>query len=168
MVNRNATLALLGLAALLFSACSGGGGLLGPTTPSGVSVDSVEFASFSLVNDERLATKSGGKLAKEATVARLAREYSEEMMRGGFFAHTSPDGRDLKARLQEAGIEFSSAGENLAKVTNASDPASYAHTLLMQHEEHRRNILDSKYEFLGIGAAREGDTVWITQVFIRN
>lgn len=159
---------MLGLAALLFSACSGGGGLLGPTTPSSVSVDSVEFASFSLVNDERKATKSGSKLAKEAAVARLAREYSEEMKREGFFSHTSPDGRGLKARLREAGIDFSSAGENLAKVTSASDPASYAHTLLMQHDEHRRNILDSKYEFLGIGAARQGDTVWITQIFIKD
>lgn len=168
MTNRNATLAMLGLAALLLSACSGGGGVLGPTTPSSVSVDSVEFASFSLVNDEREALESGTRLAKESAVARLAREYSQMMKREGFFSHTTPDGRGLETRLREAGIEFVSAAENLAKVTSSSQPASYAHTLMMQNEEHRRNILDSEYEFLGIGAARQGDTVWITQIFIKD
>jgi uncharacterized protein YkwD len=158
---------MLGLTVLLFAACSGGGGILGPTTPSSVTVDSVEFASFSLVNDERRTTESASKLAKEAAVARVAREYSQEMKRDGFFSHTAPDGKRLESRLREAGIQFSSAGENLAKVTNSSDPASYAHTLLMQHEEHRKNILDAKYHFLGIGAARDGETVWITQIFIK-
>jgi uncharacterized protein YkwD len=167
MRTRSSSIPVLGMTALLFVACSGGGGILGPTTPGSVTVDSVEVASFSLVNDERQATDSGKKLSKESAAAQVAREYSEEMKREGFFDHTAPDGSKLGDRLRAAGIEFSSAGENLAKVTNSSDPASYAHTLLMQHEEHRENILEPKYQYLGIGAARSGDTVWITQIFIK-
>ncbi len=166
MATRRASLAILSLTFLLVAACSGGG-VLGPTTPGSVSVASVEFSSFSLVNGEREATHSGDQLAKESPIARLAREYSEEMRDQRFFSHTAPDGSSLRARLRDAGIEFSAAAENLARVTNAADPAAFAHTLLMQHQEHRENILNSKYKLLGVGAARNDDTVWITQIFVK-
>ena len=150
MVNRNASLAMLGLAALLFSACSGGGGLLGPTTPSSVSVDSVEFASFSLVNDERKATKSGSKLAKESAVARLAREYSEEMKREGFFSHTTPDGRGLETRLREAGIEcpkdISIVGfDDISFVPHLSPPLT---TMRQPREEIGRMATDAVIDII--------------------
>ena len=165
MAIRSSPVAMLSLTLLLIAACSGGG-LLGPTTPGSVSVESVEFASFSLVNSERQTTRSGDQLARESLVARIAREYSEAMRDQGFFSHLAPDGSGLESRLREAGVEFRAAGENLARVTNAADPAAYAHTLLMQHEDHRQNILNSEYKLLGIGAARDQDTVWITQIFI--
>ncbi len=165
MTARSSSLAILGLTFVLIAACSGGG-LLGPTTPGSLSVESVEFASFSLVNSEREVNPSVDQLARESEVARIAREYSEEMRDQQFFSHLSLDGTGLRDRLQAAGIGFRSAGENLAKVTNAHDPAAYAHTLLMQHEKHRQNILSSEYSLLGIGVARNDDTVWITQIFI--
>lgn len=159
-------LATLSLAFLLIAACNGGG--LGPTTPGGVTVEGVEFNSFQLVNGARLATRSDSELGREDRIARIARTFSEEMRDQGFFSHLAPDGTTLQSRLRSAGIEFRSAAENLARVTNVSDPATFAHTLLMQQEEHRANILNPRYELLGVGVAKSDGTVWITQIFIEN
>lgn len=165
MANRSASLTILSLMFLLVAACSGGG-VFGPTTPGSVSVDSVEFSSFSLVNGARQEILTGGQLVKESVLARAAREYSELMRDQGFFSHLAPDGSDLESRLRATGVSFVSAAENLAQVTNAANPAAYAHTLMMQQAVHRRNILDTRYQLLGIGAARDGENVWITQIFI--
>ena len=59
------------------------------------------------------------------------------------------------------------AGENIARVTNAPDPASHAHSLLMKNPGHRGNILGESYRRLGVGVAVEGRTVWITQLFVQ-
>ena len=157
----------LSLALLAVGACSGGGGLgLGPTTPH-VRFESVEPASYQLVNVERLTTGGSDKLNRGSEAANLARQYAEQMRDEGFFAHTTPDGKTLRQRLTEAGVEFTAAAENLVKVTNSADPASYAHTLLLQQPEHRENMLDEKYELLGVGAAKRNDTVWIAQIYIK-
>ena len=158
----------LSLTLLAVGACSGGGGGLGlgPTTPN-VRVEGVEAASFELVNVERLTTGESDKLNRGSDIADLARRYAEQMRDEGFFAHTTPDGKTLRQRLTDAGVDFSAAAENLVKVTNSADPAGYAHTLLLQQPEHRDNMLDQKYKLLGVGAAKRNDTVWIAQIYIK-
>lgn len=161
----SSTPALLSVALVFASACSGGGGLgLGPTTPK-VNIEGVEFASFSLVNAEREGLGEA-TVSRNDKVAKVAREYSEKMRDEGFFSHVAPDGLTLRQRLESAGVEFASAAENLAKVTNSADPAAFAHTLLMAQPKHRENILDPEYELLGVGATKLDGTVWITQIFI--
>ena len=51
-------------------------------------------------------------------------------------------------------------------MTNASNPSVLAHDLLMDSERHRANILDARFQQVGIGVARSSDTFWITQVFV--
>jgi uncharacterized protein YkwD len=155
---------VLSAAVVWVAACSGGGAG-GPTSPS-INVDSVELNSFSLVNKERAQASTITELERHAVIAQLAREYSERMRDQGFFDHRSPDGGDLESRLRKAGVPFMAAAENLAKVTNHADPATFAHTILMQQPHHRENILAPRYELLGVGAAKSGDTVWITQIFV--
>jgi uncharacterized protein YkwD len=130
-------------------------------------VEGVEATSFSLVNQERELNGNTDALSRAELVARVAREYAERMRDEGFFAHTSPDGKSLRQRLSQAGIEFTAAAENLAKVTNSADPAGFAHTLLLQQPEHRENMLDSKYQLLGVGAAKRDNTIWIAQVYVK-
>lgn len=165
MTQRHLSRVLLSFLLVSVASCSGGGLALGPTTPS-VNIEGVEFASFTLVNEERMSTAVAPELSRAERVAQLARDYSQQMRDEGFFSHSGPDGMTLKKRLLEAGIEFRTAAENLAKVTNSVDPAAFAHTLLLQQPQHRDNMLDSKYELLGVGAAKQGDTVWITQIFV--
>ena len=156
----------LGFALVITSACSGSGAP-GITSPK-VNIASVEQNSFTLVNKERSVVPTTDELTRSELVARVAREYSEQMRDQGFFAHASPDGKELEHRLRSAGVQFMSAAENLARVTTHADPATFAHTILMQQPYHRENILGPDYKLLGVGAAKEGDTVWITQIFIRD
>jgi uncharacterized protein YkwD len=152
----------LGLVAL---GCGGGGGS-SPTSPSSNNgLAQIEHASYRLVNVERDAAHVDPTLGGDPELSAIARAYSEEMRDQGFFSHTSPAGRTLAQRLVEAGYRFTYAGENLARVSGAGDPASYAHTLLMDNPSHRGNILGTQFAKLGVGVAFEGRTVWITQIY---
>lgn len=148
---------------LVAGGCGGGSG---PTAPS-LNVVEVAGLSFSLVNQARSSNQVEPQLADESELDRIAREYSERMRDEGFFAHVAPDGTTLVERLAETGIPYSYAGENLARVSGAGNPAAYAHQLLMQNPQHRGNILNSQFLELGVGVAQSGDTFWFTQIFLR-
>lgn len=154
------------LAVLLLVAAGCGGSSSAPTAPSS-SLAEVELLSFRLVNEERASHQVEPMLDAETALDRVAREYSERMRDEGFFSHVAPDGATLADRLAQAGVGFVYAGENLARVANAANPATYAHQLLMQNPQHRDNILSSDFVDLGVGAAASGDTIWITQIFVR-
>jgi uncharacterized protein YkwD len=48
------------------------------------------------------------------TLARVARRHSADMARRGFFGHVSPDGDDPFDRLEDAGVDYAVAAENVA------------------------------------------------------
>ena len=73
----------------------------------------------------------------------------------------------MRARLRAAGIPFSAAGENLAKITSVPNPAGFAHQQFMDSPGHRDVILDSRFRLAGVGVARSGDTYWLTQIYIQ-
>lgn len=146
------------------SACSGSS----PTSPGsgGPSALSVEASSFARINQAR---RDDGKspLLLDPVLTEIARAHSRRMRDEGFFSHEDPSGAGLVDRLRAAGVSFSLAGENLAHVDGASDPAAVAHDLLMNNPAHRGNILDPRYTEVGIGVAQSGGTYWMTQVFLR-
>lgn len=163
VLRRSAALA----AALLVGACSGGGGGAAPTAPTiAPSPPQVEFDSFALVNDARAENGVDPQLDLRERIAEVAREHSDQMRVQGFFAHEDPQGRTVFDRLSDAGIPYSLAAENLARVTNHPNPAEWAHGQLMASEQHRPNILNPAVSLIGVGVVREGDTYWITQIFI--
>lgn len=149
---------------VLSAACSGSS----PTAPGqgGPSGFAVEGSSYARVNEAR---RGEGKpdLLLDPVLSEVARAYSRRMRDEGFFGHQDGSGKGLRDRLAAAGIGFTMAGENLAYVENASDPAAMAHQMLMGNAAHRANILEGRYTEIGIGVAQSGDTYWITQVFLR-
>lgn len=154
------------LLGLLTGGCGGSPG--SPTSPSlDVAPAEVEFQLLHLTNREREEAAVNPDLAADTILGEIARSHSYAMRDAGFFGHEDPRGRTLRERLEEAGIDFSRAAENLAKVTNTSNPATFAHDLLMNSERHRTNILDPKFTYVGIGVSRSNDTFWITQIFIK-
>lgn len=161
-------LAVLVLAAsvLVLPACSSGGD--SPTEPgaSGPAAASVASSSFSHVNGERRAANLP-ELMFDPVLAEIARQHSERMRDGGFFSHDDPSGSTPSSRLRAAGVSFSRLGENLATVSGHSDPARTAHQALMGNPSHRGNILAADFTLVGVGVAQQGDSYWITQVFIR-
>ena len=153
-----------GLLALASSACGAGG--VGPTAPGLPSAAEVEAASFQLVNQAR-QTAGVRLLVLDPGLSAIARAHSESMRDHGFFDHRDPTtGKTFTDRLRDGGQTFHTAGENLAMVANAGDPAGFAHTQLLASPEHRADMLNPSFNRVGLGVARSGSTYWITQLFV--
>lgn len=153
------------LLGLLASGCNSS---LSPTAPEiDASPAEVEFQLFELTNSARASAGIEPPLTADPRLVDVARTHSTAMRDQGFFGHVGPDGRGLRQRLDDAGISYSRAAENLAQVSNIASPADFAYDLLMDSERHRDNILDPRFTDVGIGVVRSGDSYWITQIFIQ-
>ncbi len=82
----------------------------------------------------------------------VARDHCEDMFRRGYFSHYTPEGLSPFDRMQNAGITFNFAGENLALAPNEQ----LAMQGLMQSPGHRENILSPNFGRVGIGAIDGG------------
>lgn len=146
---------------LVLMACTGES----PTEPSGITIADVAFHSYELANSERRDAGVSPQLALDDALAAVARAHSQAMRDNNFFGHNGPNG-DLRARLQAAGISYRTAAENLAEVDAGADAAGVAHALLMSSQQHRNNILNSRFKLVGVGVVREGNSWWFTQIFV--
>ena len=121
---------------------------------------------FDMVNRERSRARLR-TLEWDGRLARLARDYSRQMAREGFFDHYDPDGRTVIDRAQKARLSnWASIGENLF----FCDPHDYfAETAIrgwMKSRTHRTNMLDRNWTATGVGIATARDgSIYITQVF---
>lgn len=93
---------------------------------------------------------------------KAARGHSANMARQDKLDHTL-DNKDPGDRLKDAGYDFSSWAENVAK--GQRTPAEAIETWIKSTDGHKENIL-SKHTEIGIGVARNADgTKYWTQVF---
>jgi len=123
--------------------------------------DLSERTMLELVNEER--SKVGvPKLAPSAQITRVARAYSTDMFFRRYFSHVSIEGLTPADRMENAGIHFTAAGENIAY---APDLAT-AHAGLMNSPGHKKNILDPAFRHVGIGIiAADRYGMMVTQDF---
>lgn len=115
-----------------------------------------------LVNAER--AKAGvPALSIHNGAARAAKVRAEETVRS--FSHTRPDGRDFATALTEAGVSYSSAGENIAYGQRSPQAVM---DQWMNSAGHRANILNPNFTGIGVGhyESANGTNYW-TQLFIR-
>lgn len=99
-----------------------------------------------LVNEER--TKRGLKpLRPDPEMTKVARAHSTDMFVRGYFSHYTPERKDPFDRMKEAGVKFTTAGENLA----LGRTLKICHEGLMNSPGHRANILSPAFGRLGIG-----------------
>ncbi|MDD5342007.1 MAG: CAP domain-containing protein [Patescibacteria group bacterium] len=130
-----------------------------------------QFASFTagqivdLTNVER--QKNGlSNLSQDSKLAQAAQKKAQDMLANGYFDHTSPDGKKPWDWISAVGYNYIYAGENLAKdFTNASSTV----TALMNSASHRKNILNDKYQNIGVavvdGTMNGKQTVVMVQFF---
>lgn len=163
---RRLHLDLIPLVCMLLMALACSSGEVGPTGPSFPSEAQVEAASFDLINQDR---RQHGlpELTMNLQIATVARAHSADMRDRNYFAHVDPEGKTLDDRLKTAGIGFHRAGENLAHITDISDPASFANTIFLNDTQHRAILLNRQFTRVGVGVVRSGNTYWITQDFIK-
>ncbi len=120
-----------------------------------------EAEMLRLINHER-ARIGLAPLAADAELTAVARSHSADMLRRGYFAHTSPEGRSPFDRIDTAGIRYRTAGENLA----LAPTLEMAHTGLMNSPGHRANILRPEFGRVGIGILDAGvHGLMVTQNF---
>ncbi len=115
-----------------------------------------------LVNAER--AKAGvSALSIHSGAAKAARVRAEETSRS--FSHTRPNGKDFSTALREAGVSYSSAGENIAYGQRTPQAVM---DQWMNSAGHRANILNPDFTSIGVGHYEDanGTNYW-TQLFIR-
>lgn len=111
----------------------------------------LEQKMLTLINEER--SKEGlPSLEADTALRSLARAYGKEMFRRGYFSHYTPEGKGPFDRMNEAGIHFLTAGENLSLARTLM----MAHIGLMHSTGHRANILQPSFGRVGIGVIDGG------------
>jgi uncharacterized repeat protein (TIGR02543 family) len=120
-------------------------------TPSAFETD-----ILTLVNQERSAQHLHS-LSWDTELHDAARGHSVDMAANNYFSHTSQDGRTFSDRIQAAGYQYNTAGENIAAGYSTPEAAMNG---WMNSSGHRANILNSSYCDLGVGYAYDSGSTY--------
>ncbi|MFF7178541.1 sigma-70 family RNA polymerase sigma factor [Streptomyces sp. NPDC008121] len=132
-----------------------------PAPPKPSRKPSAEERLTRLVNQRR-AEAGCGPLRTDERLTRAAQAYADDMVRRGYYAHSSPEGEQADARITAAGYRWSRWAENLAR--GNSDPAG-TFASWMDGAGHQANMLDCRYRDTGVAAVRGPDgTVWVQKL----
>jgi uncharacterized protein YkwD len=106
-------------------------------------------------------------MTEDVTLQDLATERSLDMAERRYFSHTTPEGGDVFAMMALRGVEFRTAGENLAWNSNPEPEAAQAALRgLLDSPPHRANLLNPEFRQLGVGVATMDGKHYFTLVFI--
>ena len=123
------------------------------------SVSNFEEEVVRLVN--KMRSQNGLKpLTHDWQLSRVARYKSQDMADKGYFSHTSPTYGSPFDMMNNFGISYKTAGENIAKGQKTPEAVVNA---WMNSPGHRANILNSSYTRIGVGYVKKGN-IW-TQMF---
>ncbi len=121
---------------------------------------------FDLINAAR-AEQGISPLSLNGTLNALACSRCNDMLSRNYFSHTTPEGKNVYTILQENGIGYSSAGENIANSSPASSASAELHfNIWINSSTHRDNILNGGFSQIGIGFGSEGSLFISTLIFI--
>ncbi|RBP70229.1 spore coat assembly protein SafA/uncharacterized YkwD family protein [Alkalibaculum bacchi] len=125
---------------------------------------SVEKQVIELTNQER--AKNGlAPLAYNGELCNVARAKSQDMIDNNYFDHNSPTYGSPFDMMKSFNIDYSAAGENIAKGQRSAQEVV---TGWMNSEGHRKNILNSNYNQIGVGCVNDSNgTLYWTQMLIR-
>ena len=128
----------------IYSGSSTGSGNNSGTTTSTMTSDEKEV--FNLINKQRTANGLS-ELKIDGEVQRVAKIKAQDMANNNYFSHTSPTYGSPFEMLQNFKVSYKTAGENIAG--NSSN--SSAVNAWMNSSGHKANILNSSFNYTGIG-----------------
>ena len=108
-----------------------------------------EKLNFHLTNGLR-AINGVSTLAYCEKAAAAAKVHSTDMATRNYFDHPDPEGKRCGDRLTDAGVNWYACAENIA--AGYYDPYDISNGWY-NSEGHRKNILNSRYKYLGVGFA---------------
>jgi uncharacterized YkwD family protein len=133
-----------------------------PSTAAPNTTTQSAFATqvFNLVNQER--AKAGlNALTNNSALSAMALDKAKDMYNNNYFDHNSPSYGSPFDMMKTYGIQFTYAGENIAKGQQSPQEVM---TAWMNSQGHRDNILNSHFTKIGV-AYYNGE--WV-QEFIAN
>ncbi|MGW2372649.1 MULTISPECIES: CAP domain-containing protein [Kitasatospora] len=144
-------------------------------SPTAAGSDAVQQV-LALINQAR-ATHGLPAYTISAGLTSSAQAHNQVMAAGCGLSHQCPNESGLGARESAAGVQWTSAGENIGDGgpvgTGAQDIAAEAVALTQDmlneqppNDGHRQNILSASFTHVGIAVHRDaGGTVWMSQDF---
>ena len=117
---------------------------------------------FDLINKQR--TQNGlSALKLDTETLRVARIKAQDMVDNNYFSHNSPTYGTPFQMLNSFKISYKTAGENIAG--NSSNSAAV--TAWMNSSGHKANILNSSFNYTGIGVVSSSKYVKVyVQIFL--
>ena len=128
-----------------------------------ISTDLLEYQAAALTNKAR-AEAGLRPLIIDGGLTSLARLKSGDMRARGYCGHESPVYGSPFDMLNRYGINYHHAAENVAMGFETPEAVMNS---WMESPAHKKNILNKRYERIGVGAAKDtnGALYW-TQLFI--
>lgn len=131
---------------LVYPSSSGNSGSSGGTAGTTSQLTANEKEVFDLINAKRVANGLSA-LKIDDELQNVARIKAQDMVDNNYFSHNSPVYGSPFNMIKNFGISYKTAGENIAG--NSSN--SGAVNAWMNSEGHRANILNSSFNYTGIG-----------------
>ncbi|HEX4026694.1 MAG TPA: CAP domain-containing protein [Rhizomicrobium sp.] len=162
------------LAALALSACAEVPAGPPPAPDPKTQMGALENRIAVLVEEERLKLDPKAKpLAADAELSQVARARASDMATKNYLAHQGPDGATSASLLMQQDAKWQGLlGENLAAqhYTKQGGVAveDFARRFLdewLKSPPHRDNMAFAGYDHAGVGAAVNGDTVYVAVLF---
>jgi uncharacterized protein YkwD len=134
---------------------------------AGQGLQPLEARLLDLLNGER-AERGLTPLQIDDRLVTLARNRSGDMARRNYFSHVTPEGEMVFKALDAEGVNYSLAGENLARNRSPlGESAEVAHRGFMNSPSHRENELEPSFDRVGIGVAfSDSGIIYFTELFI--
>ncbi|HHU91472.1 MAG TPA: SH3 domain-containing protein [Clostridiaceae bacterium] len=116
-----------------------------------------------LINAER-AKSNLSPLIADPELMKVARIKANDMTKNNYFSHYSPTYGSPFDMMRQHGITFKAAAENIAGNSTVEGAVSS----WMKSEGHRSNIMNSNYNYTGIGISKSNKYGYVfVQMFIR-
>lgn len=137
--------------------------------PSDVQLTEEEQRFIDLTNSERLL-RGLNALKMDTQLVEVAREHSKEMADKNYFDHVSPTpglrtAVDRYLAVVKQRPTWALVGENLFYCSIVD--VNRGHTCLMESKSHRDNILNPRFERMGVGVYKSPDgQFWVTEMFL--
>jgi uncharacterized protein YkwD len=134
----------------------------------------LESRIFELVQEERHKIDPNAKpLVQDYELQGVARQRARDMAAKNYMAHTAPTGETSASIIMDEDAKFQGLlGENIAAQhylkAYGVDVDVFAHRFVdtwLKSQSHRDNLAYALYNRTGVGAAVNGDTVYVTQLF---
>ena len=129
----------------------------------------VEQLIYSKVNEQR-AANGLSQLSYNNTMQNYARIKSKDMGDNNYFDHKDLNGNLITVKMHNDGVNYNAWAENIAYISGVSDANALADQFMtnwMNSEGHRKNILSTNVNSIGIGVYKIGNKVYATQEFYR-